>query len=642
MIRRLARSPHAAILILLVLSPVLGLFLADDYGQTWDDIIEDKAGARALAAYLPGSLLRDHDEDYVHATFYFMLNSGVSRFLSTMPLGLDRSEIRHYLNYLTLLLAIAAGYYLAARLFGRRAASITALLMLAQPLFFGHAFINLKDIPFAAFFTASIALGVYATSAIEARAREPSGEWQRPVSRPSTLARMGADWRHASTNQRLVILTIGVLGGMLIADLFLQRIILPSLQSILSQAYAGQAGRMIDQLFQTLAEDAYKTPLEAYELKLRSVYLLLRAMLVPLTLATLLWAWRRMIGPIHLRIPLIQDPAQRRLLLAGIAMGLTSAVRPIGLFAGLLTALYMLLRLRRRALPLLAFFGLTAAIVTYLSWPALWGDPLGEFWSRLTGSIRFSRSHEVLFQGKVISSSSLPALYLPTLLAIQFTEPVLLFVPLGLSVALRSAWRAESDRALAVVLALWFGLPFLTQIGLRGSLHGNMRHMLFMTVPLLMLAGLGAQVAIGRLRTRWIQRLAILLALVPGIYEIVRFHPYEYIYYNQLVGGAQGAEGRYELDYWCSSYRDLMGWLNLHSPENAQIAAWGPVDMAAGFARPDLTVERWVPGSGDSDFRMACGRGLLEQGLFDRTQTEFEVRRAGVLLGKLASVEQGD
>ena len=36
--------------------------------------------------------------------------------------------------------------------------------------------------------------------------------------------------------------------------------------------------------------------------------------------------------------------------------------------------------------------------------------------------------------------------------------------------------------------------------------------------------------------------------------SMIRLHPYQYIYYNGLVGGIRGAQGRYELDYYCHTY----------------------------------------------------------------------------------------
>ena len=32
----------------------------------------------------------------------------------------------------------------------------------------------------------------------------------------------------------------------------------------------------------------------------------------------------------------------------------------------------------------------------------------------------------------------------------------------------------------------------------------------------------------------------------------VSYHPYEYIYFNELVGGGKGATGNFEVDYWAA------------------------------------------------------------------------------------------
>ena len=43
---------------------------------------------------------------------------------------------------------------------------------------------------------------------------------------------------------------------------------------------------------------------------------------------------------------------------------------------------------------------------------------------------------------------------------------------------------------------------------------------------------------------------AIIAALAWNAGTLVRLHPYQYLYYNPLVGGLEGAAGRYDTDYW--------------------------------------------------------------------------------------------
>jgi 4-amino-4-deoxy-L-arabinose transferase-like glycosyltransferase len=637
---RVLRSRHSAILTILAAASILGLVIADDYGQSWDETYNDQAGAKAISAYNLGSFLRDQHDDYVHGTFYFMLFSGIPRSISSTHLG--QLAIRHYLNYLTFLLAIASAYYLVDRMMGRQAGLVTALVMLGQPLYFGHAFINQKDIPFLAFFTASIALGVYATSAIEEQAKRSSSEPRKRNSLFHTLASIRAAWRQAPRAARVLFVLLSVLFAVLAAELLGEWIVYPLMENTLNQAYAQQAPESVNALFRAIAEDASKTPLETYQFKLQSAYTLLRAIAILLMLAALLMGWQRMIGPTHLRVPFVRDPAQRRLVLAGSLLGLTCAIRVIGPFAGMLAGLYMLIKLGRRAVPGILVYGLTAAAVTYLAWPALWGDPVTEFWSRLIGSARFAQPHEVFFEGAIIESSELPYYYLPKLLIIQFTLPMLVAVPVGLYLVSRLARRREVDGAMVILLVLWFGLPFLTQILLRVPLYGNIRQLLFITVPAAILAGVGWDSALRKLNRRWAQVLAVVLVLAPGVYHVIRFHPYEYVYYNELIGGVRGAEGSYLLDHWCTSYRELVEQLNLDAPPNARVAVWGPVDAAAGFARSDLIVEPIGSDWETASYRMACSRGLLDEDFFVGTQTLYEVRREGALLGRLAAITGDD
>jgi hypothetical protein len=146
---------------------------------------------------------------------------------------------------------------------------------------------------------------------------------------------------------------------------------------------------------------------------------------------------------------------------------------------------------------------------------------------------------------------------------------------------------------------------------------------------------MGWESVLRALNRRWALGIAILLALAPGVLHIVRFHPYEYVYYNELVGGVRGAEGSFEMDYWCTSYRELVEQLNSDAPPDARVVAWGPVEAATELARSDLIVEPTMPGWEGADYRMACGRGLLDASFFAGTRVLHEVRRDGVLLGRV-------
>ena len=41
-------------------------------------------------------------------------------------------------------------------------------------------------------------------------------------------------------------------------------------------------------------------------------------------------------------------------------------------------------------------------------------------------------------------------------------------------------------------------------------------------------------------------------------------HAYEYVYFNELVGGIEGAKGNYDLDYWRICTKPAAQWLSTH------------------------------------------------------------------------------
>jgi hypothetical protein len=48
---------------------------------------------------------------------------------------------------------------------------------------------------------------------------------------------------------------------------------------------------------------------------------------------------------------------------------------------------------------------------------------------------------------------------------------------------------------------------------------------------------------------------AVTFGIAASIRSMARNHPFQHVYFNALVGGIRGANGRFDLDYWGLSYR---------------------------------------------------------------------------------------
>ncbi|HVW27965.1 MAG TPA: glycosyltransferase family 39 protein [Polyangiaceae bacterium] len=133
----------------LVLGAVLVLVLATfrDYGVAWDEQGETVYGALLLKYY--GSFFHDHSAyQFVNFRFYgggFELPSAIlSRLL---PFG--EYETRHLLSALLGVLGLFATWRLGASVGGERVGLLSLLLLVVNPTWYGHMFINARDVPFA-------------------------------------------------------------------------------------------------------------------------------------------------------------------------------------------------------------------------------------------------------------------------------------------------------------------------------------------------------------------------------------------------------------------------------------------------------------------------------------------------------------
>jgi hypothetical protein len=298
-------------------------------------------------------------------------------------------------------------------------------------------------------------------------------------------------------------------------------------------------------------------------------------------------------------------------ILAGVFLGLSISIRILGLHAAALVLMYFLTRKAKQKplVPLIAYT-LSTLIATYLSWPYLWASPIHRFIKSI--KVNFGHEHHtsVLFNGQLYPSNALPKGYLPVLISIQFTEPSILLASLGIMLIVflllfwgylnhrsklskRFVWVTAPrtpDGASALLLFLWIGLPILASMVLSLEFHDNFRHLLFVTPPLFIFAGIFLDFLTAKIKTRWISLLLVAIILWPGIFNIIKLHPYEYVYFNSFAGGVEGASQQFWLDYMGVSLKESFDFINETAEPGATVLVFGPVDVAQSYARPDLVL----------------------------------------------------
>jgi hypothetical protein len=251
----------------------------------------------------------------------------------------------------------------------------------------------------------------------------------------------------------------------------------------------------------------------------------------------------------------------------GIALGFAVATRAGGGVLVLSLALlqgWLLLRppavttraiLARRFVTDAVLIGALALAVAYALWPWLWPDPAGRLMEALGRFSRMPLDFSFRAFGVEVRTTDLPAWYLPGSIAARLPLVFLAGVaalPLVLALAGRRQRPAAGD---GEGLALWNAatlalVPLAVAVLAGTTLYDGFRHVLFVLVPLAVLAA----AAMVRLARRWPWTAPVLVVLLvldaaATVPTLVRLHPYQYIWFNRLVGGPAGAAGRFELDY---------------------------------------------------------------------------------------------
>jgi hypothetical protein len=169
-------------------------------------------------------------------------------------------------------------------------------------------------------------------------------------------------------------------------------------------------------------------------------------------------------------------------------------------------------------------------------------------------------SVQTLFAGQVYSMDDVPRWYVPVYLAIKLPLVMLTGAALALVLAASAQHSGAADSRATRRRETWFIacvalLPVAGQFVGQGPAFSGMRQFLFVAPPLAVLAGIGLDAALDWLKQQH-RALAAAAAVLVGVWfvgsanTLVRLHPYEYVYFNPIVGGLSGAYRRYDTDYW--------------------------------------------------------------------------------------------
>lgn len=346
-------------------------------------------------------------------------------------------------------------------------------------------------------------------------------------------------------------------------------------------------------------------------------------------------------------------------LLAGAALGLRATGLLVVGYLGLLLALAAWItakpdwraatRLFAQALKRFAPALGLAYVIMIASWPWASLDPLNPA-RAIFAFAHFHYPVRTVMDGTVYLMSEVPRWYELEYLAIKLP-----LVVLGGAAAtvLAAAWTAvrhgaqaaERRRALEIAFLLFtIAFPLACQVIGRGPSFTGMRHFMFVVPPFAALAGIGGDAVLARVEEYGRAIAAAGLATVTIAFAVdaaalVRLHPYEYLFFNSIVGGLPGASRRYDTDYWVNimpaAVKDLEAYLDA---TDHNIDPLRPQQFTVGVCGERVSFEneadrrlRWTPDWDHADFFIAPTQMNCDQALRGRVLATID--RLGVAIG---------
>ena len=139
---------------LVLLFGAVALYTFRDYGTTWDEEVQFIYGEYIIRWYQ--TFFNDRSATNFSNLFVYggLFDTIANLLIRVSPVGIF--ETRHLVNAAFGLLGIVAVWKIGSLVSGRATGLVAALLLLLTPAYYGHAFFNPKDIPFAALATLAL------------------------------------------------------------------------------------------------------------------------------------------------------------------------------------------------------------------------------------------------------------------------------------------------------------------------------------------------------------------------------------------------------------------------------------------------------------------------------------------------------
>lgn len=291
---------------------------------------------------------------------------------------------------------------------------------------------------------------------------------------------------------------------------------------------------------------------------------------------------------ITLYVAAVQKKSMALYMLAGIALGMTYATKINALILIPVVLVWFTLCELRSWKDLWTFakgyaLSLAASVAgILLFWPYYRYHPL----TRFLETFHVFENHEwndyVLYLGRHYRGHDIPRTYPFVMFGV--TTPVFFLILLGVALVITvyayTTPRLKRYRSPLTLLTIWMLSTPVIQALSRNPMYDGIRHFQASLAPMAILIGFtvwytGTLIMPlkPRFRTPLLSFFALLCVIGYGgiLRTDIRIHPYQIVYFNELVGGTRGAYRSFDLDYWGQSLQEAASWIHKNLPAGSRL-----------------------------------------------------------------------
>jgi hypothetical protein len=265
-----------------------------------------------------------------------------------------------------------------------------------------------------------------------------------------------------------------------------------------------------------------------------------------------------------------------------------------------------------------------------LTWPYLGANYFAHFAEALNISKNFFWNNTVLFMGQTIPAAQLPWTYLPVWFLITTPLFILFFCA--------SSFFFIKDKMkdpLYILMGVAVTVNGAFYLFFKPVLYDGLRHFLFLLPILVTIAALSAAQGWANSSKSFLFKAILLLAGLNMAWvtvDLVRLHPYEYVYFNELTGGLKGSQGKFDNDYWGASFKEAVEWLEKNETTDPKkiykVTGSGNSYQIFYYFTPNM---KWVDNLKEADYYISYTRDN-KQALAGKAPAIHTVEREGVPL----------